>query len=108
VENALQTIPMKLLFLLPLIALCSCATVHQVPKDTALDKQFITVCNQCGGEHVLRPVASRTIGSTNSAEGNGFMVSKVLTFKCACCKCLFTQESEPLFEPIRPKALLAK
>lgn len=99
---------MKLLFLIPLIALCSCSTPHHITADSAVNRNFITVCSGCNATNTLKPLSSRTSATQTTPEGGGLLCTKTLTFRCVCCQSLFTQESEPIFEPIRPKALLAQ
>ena len=99
---------MKLLYLLPLIVLCSCSTTPFLQPDKALDKNFITECDYCLAKNTLRPIHARNIGSEVLPGRPTLMVTKQLTFKCVACRKAFTQESEPIAEPIRTKAILAK
>ena len=82
--------------------------------DKALDKKFITECDCCNARNTLRPIYARNIGVETLPGRPNLMVTKQLTFKCAACRKVFTQESEPIMEsepiiePIRTKAILAK
>lgn len=99
---------MKLLRLLPLIVLCSCSTTPFLQPDKALYKNFVTECDYCGAKNTLRPIHTRNIGTETLPGRPNLMVTKQLTFKCVSCRKVFTQESEPIAEPIRTKAVMVK